>query len=75
MDSPDVNSTRLKEQLLARIPELKAHKKGSDVLLVFKKDVGTVLADASKYSEVIHLAKAADIICKKMLDPTQHKVR
>lgn len=68
VDSPDVNSTRLKEQLLTRIPELEAHKKGRDVLLAFKKDVGSVLFDACKYSEAIHLAKAADIIRKEMLN-------
>ena len=70
LDSPDVHSTRLKKELLARIPELEAHNKGRDVLLAFKKDIGTVLADASKYTEAIHLAKAADIIRKEML---QHK--
>ena len=36
VDSPNVHSTQLKEQLLARIPELEAHKKGRDVLLAFK---------------------------------------
>ena len=67
VESPEVNSTRLKEQLLSRIPELEAHKKGRDVLLAFRKDVSTILSDASKYSEAIHLAKAADIIRKEML--------
>ena len=78
--SPDVNSTRLKEELLTRIPELEAHKNGREVLLAFKQDVSTVLSDASKYTEAIHLAKAADIIRKDMLghkslcmtDPAQH---
>lgn len=65
--SPDVNPTRLKQQLLSRIPELEAHRKGRDVLIAFKKDVSSVLSDASKYSEAIHLAKAADIIRKEML--------
>ena len=67
VESPEVNSTRLKEQLLSRIPELEAHKEGRDVLLAFRKDVSTILSDASKYSEAIHLAKAADIIRKEML--------
>jgi len=71
VDSPDVNSTRLKEQL-GRIPDLEAHKKGRDVLLAFKEDVSTVLSDASKYSEAIHLAKAANIIRREMLD---HKTK
>ena len=72
MDSPDVNSTRLKEQLLSHIPELETHQKGRDVLIAFKTDIGSILADASKYGEAIHLAKAADIIRKEMLN---HKTK
>jgi len=37
MKTPDVNSTRLKEKLLAEIPELESHKKGRDILLASKK--------------------------------------
>ena len=51
--------TRLKDKLLSEIPELKAHKKGSDILLAFKKDIGSALLQASNYSETIILAKAA----------------
>ena len=51
--------TRLKDKLLSEIPELKAHKKGSDILLAFKKDIGSALPQASNYSETIILAKAA----------------
>ena len=72
VDSPDVHSTRLKEQLLARIPELETHKKGRDVLLAFKADIGPVLHEASQYSNAIHLSKAADILRKEML---QHKTK
>lgn len=72
VESPYVNSTRLKEQLLSRIPELEAHKTGRDVLIAFKKDVSSVLSDASKYNEAIHLAKAANIIRKEMLN---HKTK
>lgn len=68
--SPDVNRTRLKEQLLLRIPELEAHRKGRDVIFAFRSDVGEILADASKYSEAIHIAKAAEIIRKEMLNQT-----
>ncbi|CAE1256527.1 unnamed protein product [Acanthosepion pharaonis] len=66
-DSPNVHSTRLKEQLLARIPELETHKKGRDVLLAFKADIGPVLHEASQYSNALHLSKAADILRKEML--------
>ena len=67
MDSPDVNSIRLKEHLFSRIPELETHQKERDVLIAFKNDIGSILADANKYGEAIHLAKAADIIRKEML--------
>jgi len=37
-----VNATRLKNRILAALPDLQAHKQGRDVLLVFKEDVGEV---------------------------------
>ena len=39
-------------------------------MLAFEKDVGAILAEASKYGEGIHLAKAAEMIPRDML---QHK--
>ena len=66
MKTPDVNSTRLKEKLLAEIPELESHKKGRGFLLAFKK--GAVLSQASNYSEAITLAKAAKILRGHMID-------
>ena len=60
----------MKEQLLYHIPELQAQREGRDVLLAFEKDVGSILAQASKYGEAIHLAKAAEMIRRDML---QHK--
>lgn len=68
---PDVHTTCLKEQLLLHIPELEAHHHGRDVLLVFKKDVGSILAQANQYGDTVHLAKAAKIIRRDML---QHKL-
>ena len=70
VNSPNIHSTHLKEQLLARIPELEAHKKGRDVIFAFKEDIGPVLHSASQYSDAIHLSNAADILRKEML---QHK--
>lgn len=70
IDSPDVHCTRLKEQLLLHIPELQAHRDGRYVLLAFKKDVGSLLGKANKYGDAIHLAKAAEMIRREML---QHK--
>ena len=49
----NVNSTRLKDKLLGEIPELESYKKGRDVLLAFKEDVGTVLSKAINYTEAI----------------------
>ena len=66
MKTPDVNSTRLKEKLLAEIPELESHKKGRGFLLAFKK--GAALSQASNYSEAIILAKAAKILRGHMID-------
>ena len=34
-----VHSTRMKERLLAEFPDMRAHPKGRDVLLVFEEDV------------------------------------
>ena len=67
MKTPDVNSTRLKEKLLAEIPEFESHK-GRDILLAFKKDIGAILSQASNYSAVIILAKAAKILRGHMID-------
>ena len=68
----DVNSTRLKEKLLAEIPGIEAYKKGRDVLLAFKKDVGPILSKTSTYSDALILAKAAGILRRHMVD---HKSR
>jgi hypothetical protein len=67
MKTPDVNSTRLKEKLLAEIPEFESHK-GRDILLAFKKDIGAIWSQASNYSAVIILAKAAKILRGHMID-------
>ena len=68
VESPDVHPTRLKDQLLFHIPKLQAHHQGQDVLLAFENDVGSNLSQASKYGEAIHLAKAAGIIRRGMLN-------
>jgi len=62
-----VNSTRLKMQLLSHLPELEAFQKGRDVLLAFNSDIGTFLEEASKTCDAIHLAKSASILRKQML--------
>ena len=68
--STHVHTTRLKERILAHFPDLQAHTEGRDVLLVFDEDVGKVLRKtlADDYDDNgIHLAKAADIVRKDML--------
>ena len=44
--SAQVPSTRLKDKLLQKMPELEAHLKGRDVLLMFEKDIGPAIAFA-----------------------------
>ena len=67
-DLPDMNPTRLKERLMAKIPGLVAYKKGRDILLAFEKDVGPVLSEASSYDDAIILAKAAKILRRHMVE-------
>ena len=67
-DIPDVNATRLKDMLVAEIPQMEAYTKGRDVLLAFKGDIGPVLSDASDYSDAIILAKAAKMLRRQMVD-------
>lgn len=62
VEAPDVNSTRLKDKLLAELPELEVHKQKRDILLAFQNDVGLALSQASDYSEAIILGKAAKIL-------------
>ena len=64
----DVHSTRLKERILEEIPELEAHKSGRDILLAFAKDVGSVLSQATDYSEALILNKAAKILRRQMIN-------
>ena len=62
-----VHPTRLKEMILKEIPELEAHTSGRDVLLAFAKDVGSVLSQATDYSEALILNKAAKILRRQMI--------
>ena len=68
IDIPNVNTTRLKDKLLAEIPELQAHKKGRGVLLAFQKDVVLSLSKASEYSDALVMAKAAKVLRRHILD-------
>ena len=68
LGAPDVNSTRLKEQILAEMPEMEAFKNGRDVTIAFRKDVGPALSQACRSSEAIILARAANVLRRHMLD-------
>ncbi|KAH3796020.1 hypothetical protein DPMN_149584 [Dreissena polymorpha] len=62
-----VHSTRLKDRLLAEIPEIETHESGRDTVLTFKKDIGPVSSKAFKLSDAIVLSKAASILRRLML--------
>ena len=67
LGAPDVNSTRLKEQMLADMLEMEAFKNGRDVTIAFRKDVGPALSQACGNSEAIILARAAKVLRRHML--------
>lgn len=64
-----IHSTRLKQRLLAQFPDLQAHTKGRDILMVFAEDVGSALTKACELdsdSDAVHLARAAQIVRRHM---------
>ena len=66
-----INSTRLKERLLAHIPGLKAETEGKTVWLVFDKDIGTALSAACQFDadlEALHLSNAAHIVRRDLFN-------
>ena len=66
-----MHSTRLKQRLLERFPDMRAQSKGRDVLLVFNEDIGYALDKACEQdsvSDVVHLARAAQIVRRHMFD-------
>jgi hypothetical protein len=62
LKSLPVHTTRLKEKLFNKMPGLKAHTKGRDLLLILEKDIGPTIALACDYSDTIHMAKTAEIL-------------
>ncbi|CAC5413305.1 unnamed protein product [Mytilus coruscus] len=44
------------------MPELEAHTKGRDVLLMFEKDIGPAIAFACDYNDTMHMAKTSEMI-------------
>ena len=66
----NVHSSRLKSRILNRMPELAEHRKGIDILLTFREEVGKAVFGACQqkcYEEDgICLSKAAKIIRKQV---------
>ena len=66
-----VHSTRLRLRLLAQFPDIRAHTKGRDVLLVFEEDVGAALTKACALdsdNDMVHLARAAQTVRRHMFE-------
>ena len=64
-----VHTTRLKQRLLAQFTDMRAQKKGRDVLMAFEEDIGSALAKACEFdsdNDAIHLARAAKIVRNHM---------
>ena len=60
-----VHTTRLKNRLLAALPDLSAHSEGRNVLLTFDEDIGPALKKALNHdSDAVLLAKAAQFVRK-----------
>ena len=73
--SQRINATRLKEAVLAQIPDLEAHKSNYEVILSFKTGTGSTLLEATKRdhdSEAVVLMQAAEIIRKEIFQ-TQYR--
>ena len=66
-----VNSTNLKDRILAYFPDLQAHKEERDIFLVFNKDVGPAIRKACEHdadTDAIHLARAANIVRREIFN-------
>ena len=62
-----VNLKRLKEEILAKIPEAQTYCKGRKVLIAFKENVGPTLSTACEVIDAKILAKVAIILSKQLL--------
>ncbi len=64
-----VNSTYLKNRILAHFPDLQAHKEVRNILLVFNEDVGPAMRKACEHdADAIHLARAANIVRREIFN-------
>ena len=64
-----IHSTRLKNRILASVPDLQAFQQGRDILLAFNNEIGVVLGkvlNSDADDDAKHLARAAAIVRKEM---------
>ena len=64
-----IHSTKLKDRILSYFPDMEAHKKGRDVVLIFNADIGSALSKACEHdsdNDAVHLARAANIVRRDM---------
>ena len=65
-----VNSTHLKNRIIAHFSDLQAHKEGRDIIFVFSDDVGPAIRKACSFdadTDAIHPARAANIARRDIL--------
>ncbi len=66
-----INSTHLKDRILAHFPYLQALKDGRDIILIFNEDIGPAMRKACELdaeSNAIHLARAAQIVRRELFN-------
>lgn len=66
-----VNTTKLKEKLLAHFVDMQAHHEGRDVVLAFADDIGAALFKACSHDsdqDAFHLTEAAKIVRREMFN-------
>ena len=72
LDQVQVHTTRLKDRILAAIPDLKSQTEGRDILLIYDEAIGTALKQACNDDcDALILAKASNIIRRDVFELTQ----
>ena len=74
-ETQEINSTRLKEKLMAAVPGLTAHTQGREVLLAFNENIGHLISDVfcednDADADLKCLARAVRIVRKEMFIET-----
>ena len=66
-----IHTTRLKERLLAHMPEIEAYKSGRDVLIGYRDDIGEAMRQVcikNSDDEGIILVQAANIVRREIME-------